>query len=73
MTWIDAFKVAVAVWSLPFAAMILWGLAFVGLVAYKLGRHYLGTEISPEYIAMAEERIGSEKEKFLLLEKEQKQ
>ena len=48
------------------------GAGTVGLVAYNLNRNYAGCEISPEYIEMAEERIGSEKEKFLLLEKGQK-
>ena len=31
MTWIDAFKVAVVVWGLPFVAVILWALAWAVL------------------------------------------
>jgi DNA modification methylase len=44
------------------------GSGTVGLVAYKLNRHYVGTELNAEYIKMAEKRIGKEKEKFSLLE-----
>ena len=38
------------------------------LVAYKLNRHYIATELSQEYIEMGRKRIGAEKEKYSLLE-----
>lgn len=44
------------------------GSGTVGLVAYKLNRHYIGTELSQEYIDMAERRIGKEKAKYGLFE-----
>ncbi len=44
------------------------GSGTVGLVAYKLNRHYVGTELNPEYIEMAEKRLGKEKEKYGLIE-----
>ena len=44
------------------------GSGTVGLVAYKLNRHYIGTELSPEYIDMAERRIGKERDKYELFE-----
>lgn len=34
------------------------GAGTTGLVAKKLGRQYLGIELNPEYVAMAERRIG---------------
>jgi len=45
-----------------------FGAGTVGLVAYKLNRNYIGTELSKEYIEMAEKRIGAEKDKYCLLE-----
>lgn len=35
-----------------------FGAGTTGLVAKKLGRNYLGIELNPEYIKIAEERIG---------------
>jgi hypothetical protein len=34
------------------------GSGTTGLVAKKLGRHYLGIELNPKYVEMAEKRIG---------------
>lgn len=34
------------------------GSGTTGLVAKKLGRHYLGIDLNPAYVAMAEKRIG---------------
>ncbi len=34
-----------------------FGAGTVGLVAKKLGRHYIGIELNPEYIGMAKARI----------------
>ena len=36
------------------------GSGTTGIVAYKLGRHYVGIELNPEYVEMAERRIGLE-------------
>jgi tRNA/tmRNA/rRNA uracil-C5-methylase (TrmA/RlmC/RlmD family) len=44
------------------------GSGTVGLVAYKLNRHYIGTELSQDYIDMAQRRIGKERDKFSLFE-----
>lgn len=44
------------------------GSGTVGLVAYKLNRYYVGTELNPEYIKMAEKRLQKEKDKYGLLE-----
>ncbi len=35
------------------------GAGTTGLVAKKLGRQYLGIELNPTYIAIAEKRIGN--------------
>lgn len=35
------------------------GAGTTGLVAKKLGRQYLGIELNPEYIKIAEKRIGN--------------
>ena len=37
-----------------------------GIVANKLGRHYVGIELNPEYVEMAERRIGLEKSQLKL-------
>ena len=37
------------------------GSGTTGIVAYKLGRHYVGIELNPEYVEMAERRISLEK------------
>ncbi len=47
----------------PFA-----GAATTCLVAYKLNRHYVGTELNAEYIEMAEKRLAAEKDKYALIE-----
>ncbi len=39
------------------------GSGTVGMVAYKNNRHYLGTELNPEYVRLAEKRIQDEKDK----------
>lgn len=44
------------------------GSGTVGLVAYKLNRRYIGTELNPEYIKMAEKRLKQEKDKYSLIE-----
>ncbi len=44
------------------------GSGTVGLVAYKLNRHYIGTELSAEYIKMAEKRLVQEKDIYSLFE-----
>jgi len=36
------------------------GAGTVGLVAKRLNRHYIGCEVNPEYIAMAEKRIATD-------------
>jgi DNA modification methylase len=36
------------------------GAGTTGLVAKKLGRHYLGIELNPKYIKIAESRIFNE-------------
>jgi hypothetical protein len=33
------------------------GAGTTGLLALRLGRHYIGIELNPEYIAMSERRI----------------
>ncbi|KKN77599.1 hypothetical protein LCGC14_0358740 [marine sediment metagenome] len=38
------------------------------LVAYKLNRHYVATELSAEYIEMGRKRLAAEKDKFSLFE-----
>jgi DNA modification methylase len=35
------------------------GAGTTAMVAKKLQRHYIGSELNPEYVAMAEERIGA--------------
>lgn len=35
------------------------GAGTTGVVAKKLGRHYVGSEMNPKYIEMAERRIGN--------------
>ena len=42
------------------------GSGTTGIVANKLGRHYVGIELNPEYVEMAERRIGLEKSQLLL-------
>jgi DNA modification methylase len=37
------------------------GTATVGLVARELGRDYLGVELNPEYVSLAEARLGQER------------
>ena len=34
------------------------GAGTTGVVCVKLGRNYIGTELNPEYVAMAENRIA---------------
>ena len=36
------------------------GSGTTGIVAYKLGKHYVGIELNPEYVEMAKRRIGLE-------------
>ena len=36
-----------------------FGAGTTGLVAKKLGRHYIGIELNPEYIGMAQKRIAA--------------
>lgn len=36
------------------------GAGTVGVVAQRLGRHYAGSELNPEYLKMAEERIATD-------------
>jgi DNA modification methylase len=36
-----------------------FGTGTVGLVAQELGRDWLGIEINPEYVRLAEERLGA--------------
>ncbi len=43
---------------------LFFGAGTVGLVAYKLNRHWLGTELNPEYVKIAEKRIKAEQDKF---------
>ena len=38
------------------------------LVAYKLNRHYIATELNQEYIDMGRKRLAAEKDKYSLLE-----
>ena len=42
------------------------GSGTTGFVANKLGRHYIGIELNPEYVEMAERRIGLEKSRLKL-------
>lgn len=42
------------------------GSGTTGIVANKLGRHYIGIELNPEYVEMAERRIGLEKSQLKL-------
>lgn len=42
------------------------GSGTTGIVANKLGRHYVGIELNPEYAEMAERRIGLEKAQLKL-------
>ena len=42
------------------------GSGTTGIVANKLGRHYVGIELNPEYVGMAERRIGLEKAQLKL-------
>jgi DNA modification methylase len=47
----------------PEGGMVLdpfFGAGTTGLVAYKLGRRWIGIELNPEYCAMARERIEAE-------------
>jgi DNA modification methylase len=44
------------------------GAGTTGLVAYKNGRNFIGIELNPEYRQIALDRIGSEMEKFQVLE-----
>jgi hypothetical protein len=52
----------------PVPALVLdpfMGSGTTGLVAYKLGRDYVGIELNPDYIKIAERRIGREKAQLL--------
>lgn len=40
---------------------IFMGSGTTGLVAKQLGRNYIGIELNPDYIKIAEERIGKDK------------
>lgn len=42
------------------------GSGTTGIVANKLGRYYVGIELNPEYVEMAERRIGLEKSQLKL-------
>ena len=42
------------------------GSGTTGILANKLGRHYVGIELNPEYVKMAERRIGFEKTQLKL-------
>lgn len=42
------------------------GSGTTGIVANKLGRHYVGIELNPEYVKLAERRIGFEKSQLKL-------
>lgn len=42
------------------------GSGTTGIVANKLGRHFVGIELNPEYIEMAERRIGLEEQQLKL-------
>ena len=42
------------------------GSGTTGIVANKLGRHYIGIELNPEYVEMAQRRIGLEKSQLKL-------
>ena len=45
-----------------------FGSGTTGLVAYKLRRDWLGIELKPEYVKMANNRIAKEQENFALIE-----
>jgi site-specific DNA-methyltransferase (adenine-specific) len=38
------------------------------VAAVRFGRHYIGCELNPDYVAMAKKRIASELDKYALLE-----
>ena len=42
------------------------GSGTTAIVANKLGRHFVGIELNPEYVEMAERRIGLEKQQLKL-------
>lgn len=42
------------------------GSGTTGFVANKLGRHYVGIELNPEYVEMAKKRIGLEQSQLTL-------
>ena len=42
------------------------GSGTTGIVANKLGRHYVGIELNPEYVEMARRRIGLEESQLKL-------
>lgn len=42
------------------------GSGTTGIVANKLGRHYVGIELNPQYIEMAKRRIGLEESQLKL-------
>lgn len=42
------------------------GAGTTALVALQYGRHFLGTEINPEYVGIAEERIAAERRQMKL-------
>ena len=42
------------------------GSGTTGIVANKLGRHFVGIELNPEYVEMAERRIGLEEQQLKL-------
>lgn len=43
-----------------------FGSGTTGIVANKLGRHYVGIELNPEYIKIAEKRLGKYKSQYRL-------
>lgn len=45
-----------------------FGAGTVGLVASKLGRKFIGIELNPEYVAIANARINAVADKMPLLE-----
>lgn len=44
------------------------GAGTTGLAAYQTNRNYIGIELNPDYIILAENRISKEKRRFALLE-----
>ncbi len=42
-----------------------FGAGTVGLVAERLGRHYVGIELHPEYVALAANRLGADDKKII--------